>query len=246
MDDIFRKISPQSIPKWVVRQLMDLIRDGKLHPGDKLPSERILAERLGVGRSSLREAINSLETLGLVEKKNREGIFICSIASPIISDPIMQIIEEDEGKFFDLYDIRKDIEMASACVAAHKRTTNDLAAMKDILNKMKGNAEKVMIERADDLDFHMSVAAATHNLLRTHILKSIFDLFGDFITHVANKLNKDRKNVTLNIEQHEAIFKAISEGDSEMAQDLMGAHLTWVENIWRELRPKGMGARSQV
>jgi len=241
MDDIFLKISPQSIPKWVVRQLMDLIRDGKLHPGDKLPSERILAEKLGVGRSSLREAINSLETIGLVEKRNREGVFIRSIASPIISDPIMQIIEEDEGKFFDLYEIRKDIELASAYVAARKRTDSDLAAMKGIVNKMKDNAEKIVIKRADDLDFHMSVAAATHNLLRTHILKSIFDLFGDFITHVANKLNKDHKNVTINIEQHEGIFEAISKGNSQMAQDLMGAHLTWVENIWRELKPKHMG-----
>ena len=238
MNDMFRKISPRSVSKWVGRQLMDLIREGKLHPGEKLPSERILAEMFGVGRSSLREAINSLETLGLVEKKSREGIFIRSLASPIISDPIMQMIEEDESKFFDLYEIRKDIEIASAYMAAYKRTPSDLATMKDILDKMKENAEKVIIERVDDLEFHMAVAAATHNLLRTHILKSIFDLFGDFITHVANKLNQDRKNVTLNIDQHEGIFEAIREGDSERAQDLMNAHLTWVENIWREFKPR--------
>jgi len=144
----------------------------------------------------------------------------------------MQIIEEDESKFFDLYEIRKDIEIASAYMAANKRTDSDLAIMKNILNKMKENAEKVIIERTDDLEFHMAVAAATHNLLRTHILKNIFDLFGDFIRHVANKLNQDRKNVILNIDQHEGIFKAIKEGDSERARDLMNEHLTWVVNVW--------------
>ena len=234
MNDVFRQIRPRSIPKGIVQQIKDLIREGKLHPGEKLPSERSLAEIFGVGRSSLREAINSLETLGLVEKKNRAGIYVKSIASPIISDPLMQMLEEDETRFFDLYEIRKDIEIASAYMAAQKRTDSDLAKMKNILDKMKENAEKKFIERGDDLDFHMAIAFGTHNLLRTHTLKNIFDMFGDFITHVANKLNRDRKNITLNMDQHKKIFEAIREADSERARDLMNEHLTWVEKIWRE------------
>ncbi len=240
MDSTFRPIRPDSIPKEVVRQIKDLIREGKLHPGQKLPSERVLSEMLGVGRSSLREAVNTLETMGLVEKRSREGIFVRSIASPIIADPLMQMLEEDVNRFFDLYEIRKDIEMASAYRAAQNRTKKDLTQMQAVLEKMKHNATKTIIAREDDLEFHMSVAVGSHNLLRVHTLKNIFDLFGDFIKHVAVKLNQDNENVMLNISQHLCVFDAIREGDAEGARDRMNEHLSWVEERWKEVGVKKM------
>ena len=234
MDSIFSQIKPRSIPKGIVQQIKDLISEGKLHPGEKLPSERSLSEIFGVGRSSLREAINTLETLGLVEKKNREGIFVRSLASPIISNPLIQMLEEDKTKFFDLYEIRKDIEIASAEMAARRRTDDDLLKLESIVHKMKESAGEKIVKRADDLEFHMAVAVCTKNLLRVHTLRNIFDLFGEFIAHIANKLNQENDNIAVNIDHHMKIFTAIRNQDPEKARTQMNEHLKWVEKIWRK------------
>lgn len=238
MRHFFHRIKPDSVQKGIVQQIKDLIRDGKLHPGEKLPSERTLSEIFGVGRSSLREAMNTLETLGFVEKRDRAGIFVRSIGSPIVSDPLMQMLEEDETKFYDLYEIRKDIEIASADMAARNRTQNDLNRIETILLKMEKNVQKRVRGHVDDLEFHIAIAEGSHNLLRVHILKNIFDLFGDFITYVATKIDQDPKNSAINIRQHNQIYQAINLKDSKSARNKMNEHMSWIEEKWIEFGPK--------
>ena len=105
MKNIYTQIRPHKISEEIVNQIKSLIKDGKLQPGQKLPPERTLADLLGVGRSSLREAINILEALGFVEIRNRKGIFVRPVSSPIISDPLRQILEEDKSKLYELYEL---------------------------------------------------------------------------------------------------------------------------------------------
>jgi GntR family transcriptional repressor for pyruvate dehydrogenase complex len=234
MNSFFKQIQPHSIPEEIVGQIKSLIKDGKLLPGDRLPSERNLAELLGVGRSSLREAISILETLGFVDAKNRKGIFVRSVSSPIITDPLRQLLEEDQSGLFQLYEIRRDIESASAHTCARLRTRTDLSAIKKPLTRMQNDLKRGHLSLIDDWDFHLSIARATQNFLRVHILKNVFSFAEDFMALVVRKLIEEKTSIALVVEQHTQIFEAIKNKDSDAARTHMYEHLTWVEDKWKE------------
>jgi len=233
MEDLFRQIKPLKVSKEVANQIRGLIKDGKLQPGDKLPPERNLAAFLGVGRSSLREAINSLETLGFVETKKRRGIFVRSVSEPILSNPLRSLIKEDNRKLFQLYEIRKDIELASATLAAKRRTEEDLTRIQRHINKMVFDAHHGHMSTADDIAFHVAIAQATHNVIRVHIVQNLFELFNEFIDLVVEMVAKEKDNMLHNIELHQQIYSAIEQGDSEQARKTMGELLGWIERTWQ-------------
>ncbi len=234
MNSIYNQIRPHKIPEEIVQQVKSLIKDGKLQPGEKLPPERTLANLLGVGRSSLREAINILETLGFVEIRKRKGIFVRPVSSPIISDPLRQILEEDKSKLYELYELRKDIELTSIYKAVRLRNKTDLARIRKPLKKMEEDAQNSNLSLSDDVDFHLAIARATHSFLRVHILKSIFDLASDYMSLIVDKLVEEKTSIQSVLDQHRKIFQAIQRRDEEGARALMDEHLTWVEEKWRE------------
>jgi GntR family transcriptional regulator, transcriptional repressor for pyruvate dehydrogenase complex len=233
MDSVFNQIRPHKIPEEIVHQIKSLIKEGKLQPGEKLPPERTLAEHFGVGRSSLREAINILETLGFVEIKKRKGIYIRSVSSPIMSDPLIQILEEDQSKLYKLYELRKDIELASTYMAAGHRTSSDLSKMLKPLKRMEEGAESAHFSLSDDVEFHLAIAQATHNFLRVHILKNILDLADDYMGLIAWKLVEEKTGVFSILDQHKRIYEAVKKKDQDGARSMMEEHLTWVEEKWK-------------
>ena len=238
MNTIYSQISTHKIPEEIVQQIKSLIKDGKLQPGEKLPPERALADLLGVGRSSLREAINILETLGFVEVKKREGIFIRTVSSTIIFDPIKQILEEDRGKLYELYELRKDIELASIYMAAKLRSKEDLVRIEKPLIRMIEDSKESHFSLSDDVEFHLAVAQATHNWLRVHILKNILDLVADYMDLIVQKLIEEKTGVFIVLDQHKKIYQAIQKRNQESARVLMNEHLTWVEEKWKEFGRK--------
>ena len=100
---LFQEVQVEEVSDKIVEQLCSLIQEGRLTPGNKLPSERRLTDQLGVGRSSLREALNKLETLGYVEIKKRKGIFVKSIDSTLQLDPLKNMLQTDRLKIVQLY-----------------------------------------------------------------------------------------------------------------------------------------------
>jgi len=238
MNTIYSQISSHTIPEEIVQQIKSLIKDGKLQPGEKLPQERALADLLGVGRSSLREAINILETLGFVEVKKREGIFISTVSSTIMFDPIKQILEEDRGKLYELYELRKDIELASIYMAAKLRSKEDLVRIEKPLIRMIEDSKESHFSLSDDVEFHLAVAQATHNWLRVHILKNILDLVADYMDLIVQKLIEEKTGVFIVLDQHKKIYQAIQKRNQESARVLMNEHLTWVEEKWKEFGRK--------
>jgi GntR family transcriptional repressor for pyruvate dehydrogenase complex len=233
MQSIYRRIRPYKVTEEIVAQIKSLIKDGTLHPGEQLPSERILCGLLGVGRSSIREAINVLEALGFLEIKNRKGVFVRSVSSPLVYDPLVQILQEDKGKLGDLYGLRKDIELASSYLAAKLRTKKDLARMKEFLKRMEREAPAYSRSSVrDDLGYHLAIAQASGNFLRVHILRNIFDLAGDFYRVSAERITRGGEIYTV-IEQHERLFQAIEEMDQDGARARMEEHLTYGEEKWK-------------
>lgn len=234
MEKLFSEIRPLKLSEGIANHIKDLIKSGSLQPGDKLPTERNLAAYLGVGRSSLREAIHILETMGFVEKNKRKGIFIRSLSAPVLSNPLRTIIEEDTEKLFQLYEIRKDIELASVCFAAKRRTRKDLDRIEAVLKKMERDAHQNHVSIEDDTEFHLSVARATQNVIRVHILKNIFQLYAEFINFVIDTVSREKSDTMMNLSLHQKIFGAIQAGDSREARTAMMNLFNWIEGKWEK------------
>ncbi len=235
MSTVFKKVKLRKVSEEIAGQIRGLVKDGKLQPGEKLPPERVFAEMLGVGRSSLREAINILETQGFVEARKRQGIYICSLGASIISDPLHYLLREDTKKLFQLYEVRRDIELASAFAAAEHRTEADLEKMKLVLVKMENDVKESVLILNDDLQFHLAIAQAGHNIFRNHILKNIFDISHTHIQNVLEIMIGEKWRILLVLEQHQNIFLAIENQNPSMARSAMAKHLVWVEEQWKKL-----------
>lgn len=226
----FSAIRQSKVSEDIVEQIKTLIRDGRLKPGEKLPSERQLAMALEVGRSSLREAINSLSMMGLVEVRQRKGIFVGTVSTPLVTDPLRQLMADDQKTFANLYDIRIDLEVASAMAAAEKRTDEQLGIIGASLKKMKNKRGESVYGTENDLRFHMTIAEATDNFIRVHIIKEIFGLASDHIHSALKKLAARQDNINTIHQQHTAIYEAIADRDRAGAGSAMKAHLVWVKS----------------
>ena len=179
-DQMFTLIKTKKVYMQVVEQVQDLIRNGKAKPGDKLPPERILAERLGVSRPSVREGIVALEILGFVDSRGGKGNIIKDVANSSILNQSYQHLEEEESPF-ELLEARKIIEVDIAGYAAQKVQTEDIALIRQPLDNMSEIVDHLSVSKEYekgmefDREFHINVARATHNtvLLRivTHLLE---------------------------------------------------------------------------
>ncbi len=232
---IYRRVKTKTISAEIVEQIKTLIKESKIKPDEQLPPERTLAEMLGVGRPTLREALNHLEARGFLEIRKRQGVFVKNISTPLVSDPIRQIFREDQGMLPYLYEVRNDIEVAGAYLAAQRRTHDDLAAIQDAIRKMEDNLQNGCLSITADIDFHMAITRASHNFLRVHILKHIFDISGEFLDKVIKELAKTHTNIPTVIAQHQRVLHAITQQDADGARDHMHAHLSWVQRQWRDI-----------
>lgn len=238
MESVFQAVQTEKISDKITDQLTELIKEGKLVPGDRLPSERELIKLLGVGRSSLREALNRLEILGYIEIKKRKGIFVKSISSTVQLDPLKQVIQDNALKTIQLYEVRSDIEQANAYHAALNRNQENIADLENCLEHLgKGSFTKRFTWKQDQI-FHATVARASHNIFRIHVLMNILDFSRELIQPVIEQFANERKNLTAIGRQHTEIVEAIIDKDADRAKEKMKAHLAWTNQQFIEFFKK--------
>ena len=227
MDTLFQEVQVEKVSDKIVEQLCQLIQEGRLTPGNKLPSERQLIDKLGVGRSSLREALNKLETLGYVEIKKRKGIYVKSIDSTLQLEPLKSVLQADQLKIVQLYEVRSDVEQAAAHAAATGHSAADLEEIQRCLAAFETEKGGQQFSWQRDLDFHCAVARASHNLFRLHVTLGILDFAREFIQPILESFAASAAHTATIIRQHREIFEAISAGDGEAARTGMKRHLDW-------------------
>ena len=227
MKNFIEEIHVEKVSDKIVEQLEKLIKQGKVMPGNKLPSERQLIDMLGVGRSSLREAINKLEMMGYVEVRKRKGIYVKSMESTLRLDPLKQMLHEDRIKIIQLYEIRSDLEQASAYAAAEKRSMQDIEIIEQCHSDFEPNKGEHVFSWELDQAFHSSIAQASHNYFRVHAINNIFDFSKEFIRPLIEGFADSQENLAIIIEQHKSIFDAISNRDPDQAKKAMKLHLNW-------------------
>jgi GntR family transcriptional repressor for pyruvate dehydrogenase complex len=223
---MFKSVKHTKVSEEIANQIKQLILDGKLKPGDRLPPERELIKQFGVSRPSLREALNSLVTMGFLEIRQAKRTFVKSIASKLVEDPLAQLIKADTQKLFDLIEVRKAIETWAAYQAAHKATQEDIKRLFGIFLEMeRAFAEKRSWEK-EDADFHLAISQATHNTIHAHIMSGIYDLLRESVGSVF----RDQTKVKKLLDQHLKIINAIKSHSPEKARERILEHLNYVES----------------
>jgi len=139
------------------KQIKQLISGGELKPGDKLLSERELADKLQVSRVSVREAIRSLEMLGFIEIRHGEGTFVRDTNADDVIRPLAMFLAMERGSLLDMFEVRRIFEAATSALAAERATSKDLQNIKEWLDLMKGS-ENTHDAVENDLRFHFAIA----------------------------------------------------------------------------------------
>jgi len=222
---MFKPIKHVKVSDEIVDQIRNLISQGKLKPGDRLLPERELIREFDVSRPSLREALNSLITMGFLEIKGKRT-FIKSVASESMQNPLSLLLKADTQKIFDLIEVRKAIEAWGAFLAAQRATEEDINQLANIIEEMREAFEKGQSWEKQDADFHLGLAQATHNTIQTHIMSTIYDLLRESMA----KVFKDRSKVKKLLDHHQRIFNAIKTHAPDKAREKTLEHLSYVES----------------
>ncbi len=226
-----KSIEVESPTDKIIQQLKQLITTGQLKPGDRLPAERVLAERLGVGRSYVREAIRKLEFFGLLKTSPQSGTYVSGYSIKMIEGVLTDIINFNKDDFSALIEARYYMEINAARLAAMRRTDDDLAllraAVADYDNKVNSKQDAVQ----EDMFIHLRIANATKNsVFESMLLMLLPDIIKNIIDQ---KICGDNRGVQAMAEHHE-ILQAIADQDADAAGAAMAAHLDDILRISRE------------
>jgi len=206
----------------IIRQIKLLISSGQLKPGDRLPAERILAERFGVGRGYIREAILKLEFYGLLKTSPQSGNFIAGFSIKILDSIFADIITFNKEDFVSIIEARYYLEINAAKLAALRRTEGDIDQLKEALHEYDTKFANGQSAVEEDVLFHIKIASATKNSV---IESMILILVTDFIKVIHLVDCTDSKIRNYAIEQHHKILDAIIIKDEAAAGEAMQLHL---------------------
>jgi GntR family transcriptional regulator, transcriptional repressor for pyruvate dehydrogenase complex len=217
-----RVINQNSVAGQVVRQLLNYLVSSNIGPGNKLPSERALAEHLGVGRSTVREAVKSLHLLGIVEVRQGDGTYLRGTESTILPQILEWGLVLAQPHARDLVEAREYLEIFVARRAAERMTGEGAEQLDGCIQRM---ADAEVSGRTQDfveadVEFHFHIAEQAGNSVFVDLLRSIRTLLHVWITRVV-----ESEGVGDTVQQHVRIAEAIKAGDAERAEEAMRAHM---------------------
>lgn len=208
----------------IVDQLKNLISKGEITIGEKLPPERVLAEKFGVARPTVREALSALEILGIINVQVGSGAYVTGVPQADSPQNLGQLQEEPSP--LELFEVRKAIETLAVEKAADHATEADIAELRDIVRSMEQDLEEDIFSLEKDREFHLSLARASHN---AHIVEIV-----RYISYAMQKPLWKKyimKNIAIEghkamyVGNHRKIIEAIERHDPEQARMVMIDHL---------------------
>jgi GntR family transcriptional regulator, transcriptional repressor for pyruvate dehydrogenase complex len=228
----FQKIQSEKLSQSVVRQIEQLILRGILRPGERLPAERELSERLGVSRPSLRDAIADLSLRGLVETRPGAGVYVGEVLGSAFAPALVRLFSEHDEAVFDYIAFRRDMEGLAAERAARLASDTDLKVVDTIFRKMEAAHAKrdPTDEAALDADFHMAIIEASHNVIMLHMMRSMYDLLRQGVFYNRQMMFRNRITRDTLLDQHRAINAALQARDPVAARSAVAAHMTYIED----------------
>ena len=223
----FQPVTPEKLSMAVVRQIEQLILRGILRPGERLPSERELAERLEVSRPSLREAISLLQEQGLLSAKPGAGVYVADVLGSAFAPALLELFARHDEAVFDYLSFRRDMEALAIERAAKYASDTDLAVVQTVFDKMEAAHAKRNAEEEAQLDaqFHMAIIEASHNVVMLHMMRSMYELLRGGVFYNRQIMFKQRTSRAALLDQHRAINDALQARDPDQARAAIEAHL---------------------
>ncbi|GAI15908.1 unnamed protein product [marine sediment metagenome] len=216
----FEIIKKESTLEVIVQQIKNQIKKGILKPGEKLPSERELASLLGVSRTSVREAIKALSFSGYLEVIQGKGTYILEIATQY--DEIVNFFSEFSNYSLDyLMEARIMLEGEFARLAAANANQKEIDVIERVFNEIC-NSKDTNTFFVKDLQFHLTIAKATHNPIMNGLMKIIVEMLYKETQKII-KISEDTRENT--IETTRDLVQAIKQRDAEKAKELMSKHI---------------------
>lgn len=206
------------------RLLREYVRDQGLQPGDRLPSERVLAEALRVSRASLRQATVSLEVQGVLEVRHGGGIYVRSLD---VDPGRLKEMLTRRRRLPDVLEAREAIECMLAVLAAQRRTEDDLAAIDAALQAMAAEIREGGIGASADREFHAAVARAAKNKLLLDVMKALEDPVQETRLESLSEPGRPKQSLA----DHRRIAEAIRREDPRAADRAMRRHVRAVSDI---------------
>ncbi|MBK6467861.1 MAG: FCD domain-containing protein [Paracoccaceae bacterium] len=233
----FLKVTPEKLSSSVVRQIEQLILRGILRPGERLPAERELSDRLGVSRPSLRDAIAELSDRGLLTSRAGSGVFVAEVLGSAFSPALTQLFASHEEAVFDYLAFRRDMEGLTADRAARFGSDTDLKVIDTIFRKMEAaHLKRDPTDEAElDAQFHMAIIEASHNVIMLHMMRSMFELLRQGVFYNRQMLFKNRATRDQLLEQHRAMNTGVQSRDPAAARAAVEAHLNYVEQSFHDI-----------
>lgn len=224
-----KPIKTRKIYEEIVDQIRELVARGELKPGDRLPSERDLVERLKVSRASIREALSALELMGLLEVRSGEGTFVRKLRSESVVAPLAWMLTMEKGTVLELLEIRKILEAQAVGMAAERAEVEDLRELSAALDDLQAELNSPTSDGSSDHRFHYAITRATKNKIMIRLMDTISDLMKYMLKTSRSKLYEGKYTPALLFLEHRKIYDAIVAKDAQKARESMLAHLIGVE-----------------
>ncbi|MEP5633008.1 MAG: FCD domain-containing protein [Tateyamaria sp.] len=227
----FRPVQPEKLSFAVIRQIEQLILRGILRPGERLPPERELAERMNVSRPSLRDAIGTLQDTGLLTARPGAGVFVADVLGSAFAPALTGLFARHDEAVFDYLSFRRDMEGLAAERAARLGSDTDLSVVQAVFEKMVAAHPKRNSDEEAQLDaqFHLAIIEASHNVVMLHMMRSMYQLLRDGVFYNRQVMFKQRTTRQALLDQHRNINEALQAREPEAARAAVQAHLDYVE-----------------
>jgi len=223
-------IEKTSVKDQTLEQLKNYILSGVVRLGERLPSERALADALGVGRYSVREALKVLEAVGLVESRMGEGTFLTTNTGASFGRILGLSFATWGGTIIELLDARKMIEAEAARAAADRATAEEIGLIEAELKTMQANMDRVQAYLKADFNFHRRIGQASQNAIISQFASNLVDLLEEVLRETqSDSLPAQAEGGGT----HQAIFDAIAARDADAAGFLIRGHIRFSSEVWQ-------------
>lgn len=225
----FRPVKSGKISGRIVQQIKGAILRGAMKPGDRIPPERELVKRFQASRISIREALKSLETAGLLTIKPGSGVFVAEINSRPMSESLASILRIRRTSMNELTEARIILEPNIARLACERMNPEDL-------QKLKGNIEEALAiiksnvsARVKNIEFHSLLAESTRNTVLALTMKTMLDVLKDMSSEIVDNSPKNIEIASHTIRYHRKILEAVKKKDAQKVFELMRKHILQIQ-----------------
>lgn len=234
----YETINPPKVSDAIVSQIELLILEGVLKPGERLPPERELAQQLNVSRPSLREAMTTLKSRGLLQSRRGGGSYVMDVIAPALTNPLIELLRNNPKATFDVLELRHALEEVAAYFAALRATDADREILRcrfAALEEIQHGSREPQHDALVDAGFHLAIADASHNVALIHVMRGLFDLLLSNICRSLERLYTREGSYEVIHSQHGTILKAVLARDPDAARQAAHVHLSYVETTLRDI-----------